>query len=241
MGTVKPIKNSDKTKKQQVEEMFDSISGNYDFLNHFLSLGIDKRWRRKCVQTIAGIRPKHILDMATGTADLALECLSVNPEKVVGVDLSEGMLEMGRKKITQRKEDSRIQLLKGDSENLQFEDNSFDAATVGFGVRNFENLEKGLSEMNRVLRKGGKIAVLEFSKPRVFPVKQMYWFYFNAILPFWGRLFSKSNSAYTYLPESVKHFPDGKDFLTVLEKVGFKEVKEIRLSFGICSIYIGTK
>lgn len=221
--------------------MFDSISKRYDFLNHFLSLGIDKLWRRKAVNYLKKDNPKMILDVATGTADLAIECLKLNPDKVIGVDLSEGMLSMGRKKLAASGQDAKIELRKGDSEKLLFEDSTFDACTVGFGVRNFEDLDKGLAEIYRVLKPGAKLVVLEFSKPRTFPVKQLYNLYFNTILPLWGRYISKSNSAYSYLPESVKHFPDGQDFLNHLEKVGFKQMKMQALSFGICSIYVGTK
>jgi demethylmenaquinone methyltransferase/2-methoxy-6-polyprenyl-1,4-benzoquinol methylase len=241
LATIKPIQTSDKSKKQQVEEMFDSISKRYDFLNHFLSLGIDKLWRRKAVNYLKKDNPKMILDVATGTADLAIECLKLNPDKVIGVDLSEGMLSMGRKKLAASGQDAKIELRKGDSEKLLFEDSTFDACTVGFGVRNFEDLDKGLAEIYRVLKPGAKLVVLEFSKPRTFPVKQLYNLYFNTILPLWGRYISKSNSAYSYLPESVKHFPDGQDFLNHLEKVGFKQMKMQALSFGICSIYVGTK
>ncbi len=221
--------------------MFDSISKRYDFLNHFLSLGIDKLWRRKAVNYLKKDNPNMILDVATGTADLAIECLKLNPDKVIGVDLSEGMLSMGRKKLAASGQDAKIELRKGDSEKLLFEDSTFDACTVGFGVRNFEDLDKGLAEIYRVLKPGAKLVVLEFSKPRTFPVKQLYNLYFNTILPLWGRYISKSNSAYSYLPESVKHFPDGQDFLNHLEKVGFKQMKMQALSFGICSIYVGTK
>ncbi|MBL7838449.1 MAG: bifunctional demethylmenaquinone methyltransferase/2-methoxy-6-polyprenyl-1,4-benzoquinol methylase UbiE [Bacteroidetes bacterium] len=221
--------------------MFDSISKRYDFLNHFLSLGIDKLWRKKAVNYLKQDKPKLILDVATGTADLAIECLKLNPDKVIGVDLSEGMLSMGRKKLKASGQDARIELRKGDSEKLLFDDHTFDACTVGFGVRNFENLDKGLTEIFRVLKPGAKLVVLEFSKPRTFPVKQVYNLYFNTILPLWGRYISRSNSAYSYLPESVKHFPDGQDFLNHLEQVGFRDMKMQALSFGICSIYVGTK
>lgn len=241
LTTIKPIQASGKSKKQQVEEMFDSISKRYDFLNHFLSLGIDKSWRKKAVSYLKDDKPKLVLDVATGTADLAIECLTLNPEKVIGVDLSDGMLDMGRKKLLERKLDGKIELRKGDSEKLLFEDNYFDACTVGFGVRNFENLDLGLSEIYRVLKPGAKLVVLEFSKPRVFPVKQVYNLYFNTILPFWGRYISKSSSAYSYLPESVRHFPDGTDFLAHLEKAGFANTSMKSLSFGICSIYVGSK
>lgn len=221
--------------------MFDSISKRYDFLNHFLSLGIDKGWRRKAVRELHDLNPKTILDIATGTGDLALEALSLNPEKIVGVDLSEGMLEVGRRKINAVGKSGVIDMLKGDSEHLAFADNSFDACTVGFGVRNFEHLDKGLQEIYRVLKPGAKFVVLEFSKPRVFPVRQVYNLYFNTILPFWGRYISKNNSAYNYLPESVKHFPDGEVFIQHLKDTGFKHTTGRALTFGICSIYTGVK
>jgi demethylmenaquinone methyltransferase / 2-methoxy-6-polyprenyl-1,4-benzoquinol methylase len=221
--------------------MFDSISKRYDFLNHFLSLGIDKAWRRKAIAKLKPQQPKMILDMATGTADLAMEALSLNPDKIIGVDLSEGMLSMGRSKIKHAGKNNVIELLKGDSEKILFDDQSFDACTVGFGVRNFENLDKGLSEIYRVLKPGAQIVVLEFSKPTVFPVKQVYNLYFNTILPFWGRYISRNNSAYSYLPESVKHFPDGPAFVQHLNSVGFKQTTAQTLTFGICSIYTGVK
>lgn len=221
--------------------MFDSISGRYDFLNHFLSMGIDRSWRKKAIRELKDIKPKMILDMATGTGDLALEALSLNPDKVVGVDLSEGMLEVGRKKIAEAGKSGKIDMHKGDSEHLDFAENTFDACTVGFGVRNFENLNMGLTEIYRVLKPGAKLVVLEFSKPRVFPVRQVYNLYFNTILPFWGRYISKNQSAYTYLPESVKHFPDGEAFTQHLKDIGFKNTTAQALTFGICSIYTGVK
>ncbi|MBO6517266.1 MAG: bifunctional demethylmenaquinone methyltransferase/2-methoxy-6-polyprenyl-1,4-benzoquinol methylase UbiE [Bacteroidia bacterium] len=220
--------------------MFDSISHRYDFLNHFLSLGIDNIWRKKAVAKLQSLQPKRILDVATGTADLAIASLKLKPEEVVGVDLSENMLNVGRKKLTKKGIES-ITLTQGDSENLPFKDGEFDAITVGFGVRNYENLEKGLREMNRVLRPGGKLVILEFSKPNKFPVKQLFTFYSKYILPIWGRLFSGSTEAYVYLPESVKHFPEGEEFLKILEKCGYKNTEVSRLSFGISSIYEGTK
>ncbi|MBC7426806.1 MAG: bifunctional demethylmenaquinone methyltransferase/2-methoxy-6-polyprenyl-1,4-benzoquinol methylase UbiE [Bacteroidia bacterium] len=221
--------------------MFDSISKRYDFLNHFLSLGIDKRWRTKSVNKLKDLHPKTILDIATGTGDLAIACLKLNPEKVIGIDISEGMMAVGREKLIAKGMSDKITLVRGDSENLEYADNSFNAVTAGFGVRNFENLEKGLSEIHRVLTPGGKLVILEFSKPTVFPVRQVYNFYFNTILPFWGRYISKSNSAYSYLPESVKYFPDGPAFEAILNKTGFKMVTSEPLSFGICSIYTGIK
>lgn len=239
--TVLPYKDKSDAKKKQVAEMFDSISGKYDFLNHFLSLGIDIRWRKKAIKMLKDLQPKQILDIATGTGDFAIESLKLNPEKVVGVDISEGMLNVGREKMKKKGYSDIIDMQSGDSENLHFEDNSFDAVIVAFGVRNFENLEKGLSEMNRVLRPGGRAVILEFSKPTVFPFKQLYNFYFRWILPKIGKLVSKDNAAYTYLPESVNEFPYGNDFLKILEKTGYKKTKCKPLTLGISSIYVGEK
>lgn len=228
-------------KKEQVEIMFNSIAHRYDFLNHFLSLGIDILWRKKAIRLLKKEQPKIILDIATGTADFAIEALALNPEKVIGVDISEKMLRVGKEKIRRKNLQHRIELQIGDSEKLLFQDNTFDAITVGFGVRNFENLEKGLADMHRVLKKNGTAVVLEFSKPHKFPVKQMYQFYFFNILPLIGRVVSKHHAAYTYLPESVNAFPDGKDFLTIFAKVGFEQVQWFPLTLGIASIYIGKK
>jgi len=239
--TVLPYKEKNTAKKEQVAEMFNNISKKYDFLNHFLSLGIDIIWRKKAVKMLRSDKPKLILDIATGTGDFAIEALALNPEKVIGVDISEGMLEMGRKKMKQKGLEDKIELRMGDSEKLLFDDNKFDAIIVSFGVRNFENLEKGLSDMFRVLKEGGKVVILEFSTPKKFPMKQLYNFYFKAILPKIGKLVSKDNAAYTYLPESVGAFPDGENFLSVLKKAGFKETKCKSLTFGISSIYTGLK
>jgi demethylmenaquinone methyltransferase/2-methoxy-6-polyprenyl-1,4-benzoquinol methylase len=235
--SVTPYQNKSTGKKEQVAEMFNNIAHKYDFLNHFLSLGIDILWRKKAVKQIEKDQPKHILDIATGTGDFAIECLKLNPTKITGVDISEGMLDMGRIKMKERNYDKVITLEYGDSENLPFESNSFDAITVGFGVRNFENLEKGLSEMRRVLKENGNAVVLEFSQPETFPIKQIYNFYFKKILPFVGNKLSKDSAAYTYLPASVDAFPYGEKFMDILQKVGFKKVKTISLFFGIASIY----
>ena len=221
--------------------MFTSISKKYDFLNHFLSLGIDILWRKKAIGLLKRDQPKLILDIATGTGDFAIEALKLNPDKVIGVDISEGMLNMGREKLKRRKLDDKIELQMGDSEKLLFDDNKFDAVIVSFGVRNFENLEKGLADMYRVLKPGGKTVILEFSRPSKFPFKNIYNFYFKAILPKIGRLVSKDRAAYTYLPESVQAFPDGESFLKVLEKVGFKNTQCKPLTFGVSSIYTGVK
>lgn len=239
--TVVPYKDDKSGKKEQVAKMFDNISHKYDFLNHFLSLGIDKLWRKKAIGMLEKASSQVILDVATGTGDFALQAMSLKPAKITGIDISEGMLEVGRKKIAARNLQHIIDLKAGDSENIPFPENNFDAVTVAFGVRNFENLEKGLSEIFRVLKPGGKLIVLEFSRPRKFPMKQLYNFYFKHILPRVGRAVSNDEAAYTYLPESVQAFPDGGDFLRVLDKVGFNNTQCKALTFGISSIYSGTK
>ena len=242
MGTaVKPYNEG--SKKQEVEQMFDNIAHSYDFLNHAFSFGIDVLWRKKAIRILKKENPKQVLDVATGTADFALEAarMKLNADKIVGVDLSEGMLEIGRKKIRERNWDKVIELQKGDSENLPFETNTFDAFTVAFGVRNFEHLEAGLTEMLRVIKPGAMGIVLEFSKPTKFPIKQLFRFYFKYIMPLIGRMISKDKRAYDYLPESVQAFPSGKDFTNILEKCGYVDCKIIPLSGGIASIYIGRK
>ena len=236
-----PYKNSTDSKKDQVAVMFNNIAKKYDFLNHFLSLGIDKLWRNKVVSILKKYHPKTILDIATGTGDLAITALKLNPDKITGIDISTGMLKIGNEKIRRKKLGNIIELLEGDSENIQFPDQSFDAAIVAFGVRNFENLQKGLHEIYRVLKPGTPFIILEFSKPCKFPVKQAYNIYFTNILPLIGKLFSKDNSAYTYLPQSVNAFPEGNACLKELKTVGFKSVNEKRLSFGIASIYVAEK
>lgn len=238
---VVPYKEEVGSKKEQVATMFNNISKKYDFLNHFLSLGIDIVWRKKAIKLLKPTSPKQILDIATGTGDFAIAALKINPTKVTGIDISEGMLNVGKQKIKEKGLEDKIELALGDSENLNFNDSTFDAYTVGFGVRNFENLEKGLSEMLRVLKPNGTAVILEFSKPKKFPIKQLYNFYFNKILPGIGKLVSKDSSAYTYLPESVDAFPDGSDFLQILTKLGYKDVKAIPLMFGIASIYKANK
>ena len=238
---VLPYKDKDTSKKEQIAAMFNSISGKYDFLNHFLSLGIDILWRKRAVRLLKNHQPKLILDIATGTGDFAIEALSLNPEKIIGVDISEGMLSVGREKLIKKNLTNKIELLSGDSEILPFDDNFFDAVIVSFGVRNFENLEKGLSDMLRVLKPGGKVVILEFSKPKSFPFKQVYQFYFQWILPKIGKLISKNHVAYTYLPDSVEAFPDGDDFLNILNKIGFQKNQCTPLTLGISSIYSGSK
>lgn len=239
---VKPYKGSEESKKKQVAEMFDNISKNYDFLNHFLSLNIDKVWRKKVVKlSQEGAASQKILDVATGTADLAIALVKGGAKRVIGIDISAGMLEVGREKIRKKNLEKTISLTLGDSENLPFEDETFDAVTVAFGVRNFENLEKGISEIHRVTKKGGKILVLEFSKPQKFPVKQVYQFYFKNILPGLGKLISKDSSAYTYLPESVDAFPYGDKFISKLENIGYTDNKSYPVTFGVATIYQGLK
>ena len=229
-------------KKEQVRIMFDSIAWRYDFLNHFLSFGTDFLWRRKAINEIARrIRPQRILDLATGTCDLAIESLRLNPEQVTAIDISQRMLEEGRKKLHRKKIDNRIKLMLGDSENLPFDDSSLDAVMVSFGIRNFEDPEGGLTEMHRVLRKGGVVMILEFSRPSKFPFKYIYNFYFHKILPFFGALFSKDRAAYNYLPHSVSSFPEGDDFLALMEGTGFKKLRQRRLTGGVATIYTGSR
>jgi demethylmenaquinone methyltransferase/2-methoxy-6-polyprenyl-1,4-benzoquinol methylase len=229
-------------KRAAVESMFDSIAWRYDFLNHFLSFGTDRLWRRRAIRIIGkNIKPLTILDVATGTGDLALAALKLNPSKITGIDISEKMLEIGRKKIAGKGLEGKIELMKGDSENIQFPDNHFDAATVAFGVRNFSDPLAGLKEMLRVLRPGGIVMVLEFSKPASFPFRQVYNFYFLNILPFFGRIFSKDKNAYRYLPESVMKFPDNELFIALMSEAGFTSPWQKKLSGGIASIYTGIK
>lgn len=240
--TVVPYHPDSGTKKEQVADMFNNISKTYDFLNHFLSLGIDVIWRKKAINELKEVKPKLMLDVATGTGDFAFEALSIlKPEQIIGVDISQGMLDIAQQKIEKRGKSGQFEVKLGDSEKLPFEDNQFDAVTVAYGVRNFEDLEKGLADMQRVLKPGGKAVILEFSKPKVFPIKQLYWFYFTCITPAIGKIFSKDARAYSYLPESVKVFPGGRDFTAQMDKAGFKNTKCRPLAFGICSIYSGTK
>lgn len=238
--SVKPY-SEEGSKTQQIATMFDNIAHRYDFLNRSLSMGIDIIWRKKAIAQLKEIQPKTILDVATGTGDFALEAMSLNPDKITGVDISVGMLELGKEKIAKKKLSDKIEMVVGDSENLPFEDNTYDAATVAFGVRNFENLQKGLADIYRVLRPGGKLVVLELSTPTKFPIKQLFGFYFNNILPLFGKMLSKDDSAYTYLPESVNAFPDGEDFKKVMTAAGFERNTSRSLTFGICSLYTGVK
>ncbi len=236
-----PYKNSNLSKKGQVEEMFDHISHRYDLLNHLLSANIDKLWRKKSIKMLHKFQPRSILDIATGTGDFAIAAAKLSPEKIVGIDLSEGMLKVGRQKIEKRGLSHLIELQKADSEALPFDNNTFDAAIVAFGVRNFENLEKGLAEIYRVLRPGGAFIVLEFSLPKNKVFRNLYFFYFIKVLPWLGRLVSKDNRAYTYLPESVREFPDGADFVRILEKTGFVKSRWMSQTMGIAAIYESQK
>lgn len=221
--------------------MFDNIAPRYDFLNHLLSVNIDKLWRRKAMNLLKEKNPQTILDVATGTADFSLALQNLKPKEIIGVDISENMLSVGRVKVRKKKLDNIITLQRADSELLPFPDNRFDAVTVAFGVRNFENLKAGMQEMLRVVKPGGKVVVLEFSKPQGFPVKQLFNFYFKNVLPVIGRIFSSDKRAYTYLPESVQAFPEGKAFLSLMEECGYKAVQCTSLTFGIASIYTGEK
>jgi len=238
---IKPYKDSDKSKKEQVATMFDNVSGNYDVLNRFMTLGIDVGWRKKVIELVKQKNPQTILDIATGTGDFAIMMAALQPQKIVGLDLSKGMLAKGIEKVKSKNLEHLIEMIIGDAENLPFDDNYFDAITVGFGVRNFENLDRGLQEIYRVLKPGGIFAVLETSQPEKFPFKQGYKFYCKYIIPTIGRLGSKDKKAYTYLPESAAVFPYGKTFNNILEKNGFNTAKNIPLTFGAASIYTATK
>lgn len=238
--TVTPYK-SEAAKKEQVETMFDNIAPRYDFLNRLLSFGIDAYWRKRAIKELQTTHPKIILDVACGTGDFSIAALKVNPKKIIGLDISQEMLTVGKRKITNAGYADIIDLQYGDSENIPFDKNFFDAATVAFGVRNFENLDKGLSEINRVLKAEGQVVILEFSKPVLFPVKQLFNFYFKTICPFIGRLVSKDARAYTYLYESVLAFPEGDAFISHLHSAGFKNCTCKRLTFGICSLYTAIK
>ena len=237
--SIKPY-NSLESKKDQVKHMFNMIASKYDFLNHTLSLGMDYVWRKKAIKKILN-NPKEILDIATGTGDFAISAAKHTQANITGIDISDQMIYVGNKKIQQKKLNNRIKLSIEDSENLPYLDNSYDAITAGFGVRNFENLEKGLSEIHRVVKKNGYVVILEPSTPKAFPLKQIFSIYFQKILPFIGSLVSKDKSAYSYLPNSVQSFPDGDDFLEILNKQGFSKANYYPLSFGIVSMYVAIK
>lgn len=238
---INPYKEKEAPKTEQVAEMFDNISGKYDFLNHFFSLGIDKIWRRKVRNIVKDIPHERILDVATGTGDLAITLSRIEDSQIVGVDISTKMLEVGRQKISKQKLEERIELKKGDSLNLPFDESEFDVVTVAFGVRNFENIGKGLSEISRVLKANGKIIVLEFSNPSKFPVKQLFNFYSRKLMPFIGRLVSKDSRAYSYLPESVQAFPTEDKFAAIIEENGFTQATYKNVSFGIAAIHVAMK
>ncbi len=239
--SVKPYGEKAGSKKQQVEQMFDNISHKYDFLNHLLSMGIDKGWRRKIIRMMKPHRPRTVLDVATGTGDLAvLEARELEDVRVTGFDLSQGMLNVAAEKVRKLGLDN-VELIRGDAEHMPFADNSFDAITVAFGVRNFENLQKGLAEMLRVLRPGGYVYILEFSQPERFPFKQLYGLYSKHLLPLLGRLISGDPAAYTYLPESIAVFPYGNQMMDILKKTGYQPVEFHPVTFGIATIYVATK
>ena len=227
--------------KDSVKTMFNEISGRYDFLNHLLSFGIDHWWRRKFVKVLAQKKPRLILDVATGTGDLAIAMVTLSPEKIIGIDIASQMLDIGKMKIAKKKLTGQIIFESGDAESIPYPDEFFDAVTVAYGVRNFENLEKGLSEMKRVLKPGGTMQILEFSHPESMPFKQIYDFYSRFIIPFVGKAISKNITAYSYLPKSVAAFPSGGNFIKILERIGMKNNLYISLTFGISSIYFGEK
>ncbi len=233
--------NKNSGKKEKVRTMFNDIAPKYDLLNHVLSMGIDIRWRKKVRRLLATIEPKKILDIATGTGDLAIELAKLKPDEIIGADIAVDMLKIGSEKVKAKKLDKIIKMEPGDSENLRFDNDYFDAVTVAFGVRNYENLLKGLAEMNRVMRPGGLVAILEFSKPHGFPFRNIYNFYFKNILPGVGRMVSKNDEAYTYLPDSVQKFPENTEFMDVMAQAGYKNIRQQRLTFGIATLYSATK
>ena len=240
--SVVPYKNADQSKKEQVATMFNDIAGKYDFLNRFLSAGTDIGWRKKALKQLESIDAKKLLDVATGTADVAIMAAKqLKLTKIIGIDMSDGMLDVGRQKIVKANLQNTIELLNGDSEAINFPDNTFDAVTVAFGVRNFEDLEKGLSEIKRVLKPTGKLVVLEFSKPILPGVKTMYNLYMKIITPTVGKMISKNKVAYAYLDESIQKFPEGKDVITILNNIGYTNTYSKKLTLGICSIYCGIK
>jgi len=241
LSKVKPYKDSDLGKKEQVTKMFDTISGEYDGLNRVISFGIDVKWRKKVVNIVKESSPNTILDIATGTGDLAIALASTNASKIIGLDISSGMLEVGKQKVTKKGLENRIEMVWGDSENMPFEDNAFDAITVAFGIRNFETLENGLKEILRVLKPGGRFVILETSVPTKTPYRQGYGFYTKYILPIIGRVFSKDKSAYRYLSESASVFPHGEALNNILRKIGFINVEDFPQTFGVATIYVSSK
>ncbi len=238
---IKPY-NSDENKGKQVEKMFDNIASAYDKLNHTLSLGIDKRWRKKAINYLKPFAPKKMMDVATGTGDFAIQAYKMlQPDELLGTDISEGMMNVGRGKVNKLGLSEKIKFKKEDCTSLSFPNNSFDAITVAFGIRNFENLDKGLKEMYRVLNSDGHLVILELSEPEQFPMKQLYSIYSKVVIPTLGKLLSKDNSAYSYLPKSIKAFPQGEVMRRIIEKAGFKKVEFKRLTFGICTLYLASK
>ena len=240
-GNVNPYKDSDQSKREQVERMFDTISKEYDGLNRVISFGIDVKWRKKVVNKVAATKPKRILDVATGTGDLAINLAKTDAEEIIGLDISAGMLSVGKEKVAAKNLDDRIKMVQGDSENLPFEDNYFDAITVAFGIRNFETLEKGLAEILRVLKPGGIFVILETSVPTKFPFKQGYGLYTKTLLPLIGRVFSKDRDAYAYLSESASVFPYGEKLNNILRKTGFTHVEANPQTMGVATIYLASK
>ncbi|WP_177183508.1 bifunctional demethylmenaquinone methyltransferase/2-methoxy-6-polyprenyl-1,4-benzoquinol methylase UbiE [Olleya namhaensis] len=238
---INPYKNSDLGKKEQVAKMFDTISGEYDGLNRVISFGIDIKWRKKVVEIVKASNPKNVLDIATGTGDLAINLAETSAEKIIGLDISSGMLEVGKQKIKAKQLDQKIDMVIGDSENMPFDDNSFDAITVAFGVRNFETLENGLKDILRVLKPGGVFVILETSVPTKFPFKQGYQFHSKVILPTVGKLFSKDKTAYKYLSESANAFPYGEKLNNILRNIGFINVTDMPQTFGVATIYKASK
>lgn len=241
-GTVKPYKAKEGGKKEQVAYMFNNISKTYDMLNRLMTMGVDTIWRKKAIRLLRSMKPQLMLDVATGTGDFAFESIRIlQPKKVIGVDISEGMLEVAREKIAKKGLQEQFEVQLGDSEKLPFEKDTFDAVTVAFGVRNFEDLEQGLTDILRVLKPGGKAIILELSNPTAFPIKQLYHFHFHKLTPAVGKLISKDSNAYSYLPESVANFPDGARFAAITRKVGFSDTKVKPQTFGFCTIYECTK
>ncbi len=238
---INPYKEKQAPKTEQIAEMFDNISGKYDFFNHFFSLGIDKIWRNKVRNIVKNIPHSQILDVATGTGDLAIALSKLEGTNIIGVDIADKMLDVGRQKVLKKKLEGRVDLRNGDSLNLPFDDNQFDAVTVAFGVRNFENIGQGLSEISRVLKENGKIIVLEFSNPKKFPVKQLFKFYSRKLMPSVGKLMSKDSRAYSYLPESVQAFPTEDKFAKIIEENGFTNATYENVSGGIAAIHVATK
>lgn len=238
---LKPYSESSEEKKIQIEQMFDNIAVKYDFLNHLLSAGIDILWRKRAIKELQSLAPKTIMDMATGTGDFAFEALALNPDKIIGIDLSQNMLDVGIEKSRLKNITDKIDFVKGDAEHLNYANDYFDAITVGFGVRNFQNLQAGLTELHRVLKIGGRIAILEPSFPKNPLIKYLFIFHFKYVTPFIGKLFSKDDSAYKYLPSSVEAFPQGETFNQLMREVGYINTKCIPLTFGICTLYLAEK